>query len=131
MSNTEGPATGGGLLGSARALAHTLIALSKTRLEIFLNEIEEERLRIANQIVLVVLAGFCLIVGALLTVTFVVVLLWDSHRLLTLGLFALGFVGAGAGLVALFMARATAKPKLFSASLGELAKDLDQLSEKQ
>jgi uncharacterized membrane protein YqjE len=130
MDNTEAPPKGGGLLGSARALAHTLIALSKTRLEIFLNELEEERLRIASQIVLVVLAGFCLVVGSLLAVSFVVVLFWDTHRLLTLGLLALAFIGSGIGLVMLFSARAAAKPKLFSVSLGELAKDLDQLSHK-
>lgn len=130
MSNTEGAATGGGLLGSARALARTLIALSKTRLALFLNEIEEERLRIANQIVLIVVAGFCLVVGALLSVTFIVVLFWETHRLLSLGILALAFLGTGIGLVTLFGARAKAKPKLFSASLGELAKDMDQLSDK-
>jgi uncharacterized membrane protein YqjE len=130
MSIAEGPAAGGGLLGSVRALARTLLALSKTRLEIFLNEIEEERLRIARQIVLVVLAGFCLTVGALLAVTFVVVLFWDTHRLLSLGLLAIAFLGGGAGLVMLFAARARAKPKLFSDSLGELTRDLEQLSDK-
>jgi uncharacterized membrane protein YqjE len=130
MSNPEGPAASGGLLASARAFAHTLIALSKTRLEIFLNEIEEERLHIARQIILAVLAGFCLLVGALLAVTFLVVLFWDTHRLLTLGLLALAFIGGGAGLVMLFSARAGAKPRLFSASLGELAKDLDRLSDR-
>ena len=129
-SEAEGAATGGGLLGSVRALARTLIALSKTRLDIFLNEVEEERLRIARQLVLVMVACFCLIVGALLAVTLIVVLFWDTHRLLTLGLLALAFVGAGVSLVALFSARARSKPKLFSASLGELAKDAEQLSGK-
>ncbi len=130
MSNTEGAATGGGLLGSARALGRTLIALSRTRLELVLNELEEERLRIAKQIMLIVAAGFCLVVGALLSVTFIVVLFWETHRLLSLGLLALGFFGSGIGLMALFNARAKSKPKLFSASLGELAKDMDRLSER-
>ena len=130
MSNKEGAAAGGGLLQSARTLTRTLIALSKTRLEIFLNEIEEERLRIANQIMLIVMAGFCLVVGALLAVTFIVVLFWDTHRLITLGVLALAFLGAGAVLMLLFSARAKAKPKLFSTSLGELGKDAEQLSDK-
>ncbi len=130
MSNKEGAAAGGGLLRSARTLTRTLIALSKTRLEIFLNEIEEERLRIANQIMLIVTAGFCLVVGALLAVTFIVVLFWDTNRLITLCVLALAFLGAGAVLMLLFSARAKTKPKLFSSSLGELGKDVDQLTDK-
>ena len=130
MSNKEGAAAGGGLLRSARTLTRTLIALSKTRLEIFLNEIEEERLRIANQIMLIVMAGFCLVLGALLAVTFIVVLFWDTHRLITLGVLALAFLGTGAVLMLLFSARAKAKSKLFSSSLGELGKDVEQLSDK-
>ena len=130
MRKTEDAADSGGLLDSVRALARTLIALSKTRLEIVFTEIEEERLRIANQIVLVVVAGFFLVVGALLGVSFIVVLLWDTHRLLTLGLMALASLGAGIGMLMLFNARARSKPKLFQASLGELSRDLERLSDK-
>ena len=132
MRNTEaeGAANAGSLLGSVRALARTLIALSKTRAEIFLTEIEEERLRIANQAVLVVIAGFFLVIGALLAVTFIVVLFWDTHRLLTLGIMAAASLGAGVGLMLLFNARARSRRQLFTASLGELGKDIEKLSEK-
>lgn len=132
MSNTEtgSAATGGSLLGSARALLRTLIALSKTRLDIFVTELEEERLRITQQAILVMVSGFCLMVGVLLLVAFVMILLWETHRLLTLGLLVLFFLGTGASLVLVFNTRARSKPKVFSASLGELAKDLDHLSGK-
>jgi uncharacterized membrane protein YqjE len=132
MSNpeTESTATGGGLLGSVRALLCTLIALSKTRLEIFVTELEEERLRITQQAILIMVGCFCSMVGVLLLLAFVVVLLWDTHRLLTLGLLTLAFLGAGASLFLVVNTRARSKPKAFSASLGELTKDLDQLSGK-
>jgi len=132
MSNpeAEGTATGGGLLGSARALTRTLIAVAKTRLDIFVTEVEEERLRITRQAILMVAGGFCLMVGTLLLVAYIVALFWDTHRLLTLGLLALVFFGAGTSLFLVVNARARSKPKVFSASLGELEKDLDQLSGK-
>ena len=132
MSNpeAEGTATGGGLLGSARALTRTLIAVAKTRLDIFVTEVEEERLRITRQAILMVAGGFCLMVGTLLVVAYIVVLFWETHRLLPLGLLALVFFGAGTSLLLVVNARARSKPKVFSASLGELEKDLDQLSGK-
>lgn len=126
----EGAAASDGLLGSARALTRTLIAVAKTRFEIFVTEVEEERLHITGQAVLIVISGFCLTVGVLLLVAFVVVLLWDTHRLLTLGLLALLFFGAGTSLALVVNARARSKPKAFSASFGELEKDLEQLSDK-
>ena len=54
---------------------------------------------------------------------FITVLLWDSNRLLTLGIFAALFLGGGT--VCLLVVRGLAnKPSgLFAGSLAELAKD--------
>ena len=61
--------------------------------------------------------------GLVFLAVFLTVLLWDTNRLLVLGIFTALFLGAG--IVALLVARrnAVTPSQLFSASLAELAED--------
>ena len=86
---------GRGLLASLRQLTSTLIEILYTRLELFAAEIDEERVRIARALWLVAVGVFCLSLGTLLAVLFLVVLFWDTHRLAVLGGLAAGFLLAG------------------------------------
>lgn len=117
------------LLASIRALARTALALLQTRLELLATEFEEERARIAEALVLAVCVVVCFSFAAFLAVLFVVVLFWDTHRLLVIGLLAAGFAVAGTMLLALIRRRAAEHPPLFSASIDELRKDRDTLHE--
>jgi len=56
------------------------------------------------------------------------VLLWESNRLLALGVFAALFLGAGIASLMLAMNLARAGSKLFSGSLAELRQDREALS---
>lgn len=108
-------------------MAGTLLAIFRTRLDLLSNEIEEERLRIGQMLLYGSIALFLLGLSIMLLTVFIVVLFWDSQRLLVLGgLSALFFV---AGLfVSNILRRVTCKKsKLFSASLSELANDRDRL----
>jgi uncharacterized membrane protein YqjE len=118
----------GGLMESLKRLASTLLAIIQTRLELLSSEMEEERLRIGQLLFYGSVALFFFGLAIMLLTVFVVVVFWDSNRLLVLGGFAvLYFV---AGLLAWNASRRVAqeKSKLFSASLAELADDRDQLS---
>jgi uncharacterized membrane protein YqjE len=117
-----------GLMESLERLAGTLLAIFQTRLELLSNEMEEERVRIEQMLLYGSVVLFFFGLAIMLLTAFIVVLFWDSHRMLVLGVFtALYFV---AGLLVLNELRRVAreKSKLFSASLAELADDRDRLA---
>ncbi|HXU94473.1 MAG TPA: phage holin family protein [Gallionella sp.] len=114
---------GEGLLESAKRLLCTLTSIVSTRLELLANELQEERLRLTQMLFFALAALFCFGMGILLLTVFIVVLFWDDHRLAVLGGLTALFFASGGLMALLLRSRAQAKPRLFSASLGELAKD--------
>ena len=125
MNEEKGRAQG--LLDSLQGLARTFLAIVQTRLELFASEIDEQRALLARIALLAAVAAFCLGIAVILSVLFVVVLFWDTNRLLAIGALA-GGLGA-AGIVALLMLRAAvrARPRLLAATLAELRKDRSKL----
>lgn len=118
---------GAGLLDSVKRLASTLIAIISTRLELLANELQEERLYLTQMFFLSLIALFCFGMALLLLTIFITVLFWDDHRIAVLGgLCALFFV-SGILIALLLRSKAQSRPRLFSASLAELAKDREQL----
>lgn len=115
------------LLASIRTLARNLLAVLQTRLELLATEFDEERARIAEFAVMAAVAAVCFSFAAFLVVLFIVVLFWDSHRLVAIGVLAAGFAGAGAYVLHTLKRRAAERPALFSASIDELRKDQDAL----
>ncbi len=116
-----------GLLGAAKRLLCTLTSIASTRLELLANELQEERLRLTQMLFFALAAFFCFSMAVLLLTVFIVVLFWDSHRLAVLGGLGMVFVVSGVLLAMLLRSKAQEKPKLFSVSLGELARDRAQL----
>ena len=119
---------GRGLLASLRQLTSTLVEILYTRLELFAAEIDEERVRIARALWLVAVGAFCLCLGILLAVLFLVVLFWDTHRLAVLGGLAAGFLLAGLTAMLVLKARLSQRVRMFSQSLEELKRDHDRLN---
>jgi uncharacterized membrane protein YqjE len=116
-----------GLAGSLARLARTALAVLRTRLEILATEIEEERIRFAGLALMVAGIAFCLQMAVLLFVIFMVVLLWDTHRLVTLGAFSAAFLVGGVGLFLWLRHKLRTRPRLFASTLGELGKDDERL----
>ena len=114
---------GSGLLGSAKRLLCTLTNIVSTRLELLANEWQEERLRLTQMLFFALAAFFCFSMGLLLLTAFIVALFWDTHRLAVLGGLSGIFFALGALLAMLLRSKAQAGSRLFSASLGELARD--------
>jgi uncharacterized membrane protein YqjE len=127
MSQEAGAPRPPGLVDSLSRLGRTALGVLRTRLEILGTEIEEERIRFAQLALAVAAIAFCLQMAVLLVVAFLVVLLWDTHRLATLGAFAVLFLVAGVAGVLVLKRRLARRPKMFASSLGEFLKDEERL----
>ena len=128
MSDPSSGEAGSGILQSLRNFAATLIALLQTRVELLITELEEERMRLLQLMFWMAGAIFFLAVGILLLIILLVAVFWESHRLIAIVVLAGLFLAGGAGMSLMVRKLMRERPRLFSASLGELAKDRDQLS---
>ncbi len=129
MVDAAGNAPGqGGLFASAKGLLGTGVTLLHNRLELLGVELAEERARLLSLLAYGGAAFLCLAAGLIFLAVFLTVLLWDSNRLLALGVFSALFLGAGIASLVLAMSLARSGSKLFSASLAELRSDREALT---
>ena len=128
MSEQRAGESATGILQSLRNLAATLVALLQNRLELLVTELEEERVRLLQLLFWAAGALFFFALGVLMITMFVVLLLWDSHRLAGIIVLAAVFLAIGVGLAIGVYSRMHMRSRLFSASLDELAKDKDRLT---
>ena len=125
MSESQG-GENSGLFAALKNIAATLLASSKTRLELLGNEIEEEKLRAIQLVLMAQGMVFCFGVGAVLAVVLLAELFWDS-RFLVLGL-SVGFFLILGGIFYTMFQRATHRPdRVFAASIAELQDDIREL----
>lgn len=128
MSEPASGDAGAGIVQSLRNLAATLVSLLRTRFELLATEIEEERVRFVQLLFWAALALFFFALGIVLLVILYVAVFWDSYRITAIVTLAIVFFAAGAGAAVAVRNRILARPRLFSASLAELARDKDQLT---
>ena len=122
-----GDARSGGLVQSLRNLAASAVGVLHTRFELLISEIEEERLRILQLLLWGAVALLFLSFGVLLLTFAVVVLFWDTHRLSSAVVLGVVYLAIGGAFAAVARRRAQ-RPRLFTASSAELAKDRDTLT---
>ena len=116
-----------GLLGSLKSLSSLVVAIAHNRLNLLSTDLEIARERTVSVLMMVLVALFCLCFGALLLALFVVVIFWDTHRLIALGGVTGLFLLIG-GIYLWRVLRALKRmPATFEASLTELAKDYKTL----
>ena len=125
MSESQG-GENSGLFAALKNIAATLLASGKTRLELLGNEIEEEKLRAIQLLLMAQAMVFCFGVGAVLAVALLAALFWDS-RFLLLSASVAFFLILG-GIFYMSFKRATHRPdRVFSASIAELQEDIREL----
>jgi uncharacterized membrane protein YqjE len=112
-----------GLLASLRGVTRTFVALLRTRLELLKVEAEEEIGRVIGLMLWGAVAALCGVLGMAFLGVFLTVLLWDSHRVLALGIFTALFLTAGGMAFAITLRLARRGSQLFAASLSELKRD--------
>jgi uncharacterized membrane protein YqjE len=115
--------SGAGLYASVKGLLGTSLTLLQTRVQLFVTELEEERQRIQALLLWSAVALLAMGAGLVFLAIFLTVLLWDSHRLLVLGVFTAIFLGLGLSAVFLSWRLARTPSGLFQASLTELSRD--------
>ncbi len=115
-----------GLFAALKNIAATLLAGGKTRLELLANEIEEEKLRAVQLLLVMQGMVFCFGVAILLTIALFALLFWD-YRILVVGASAGFFLILGAVFFSLFKRVMQRPERVFAASIAELQEDLRQL----
>lgn len=117
-----------GLAESFKALLLTFISSLYTRFEIATTEIEEERERLEELLLLGVACVFCLCMGVLLVSLLIVALFWDTpFRMAVFGGVTALYLVCGTMLGLALRSKIRNKPRLFATTLSELAKDRDSL----
>lgn len=116
-----------GLFDSLKALLATLVGIAHTRVELISTEVEEQFVRLVWLLVWALVALLFAFAGVILSAIAFIVLFWDSNRVLAAAGLAAAFVLLAVIAVLGFIARAKARPRLFKASLDELAKDRSEL----
>lgn len=127
MAQSSDNTSHGGLYDSIKGLGATGVAIVRTRLELLSTELAEEKERLLTQMLLGLAALFFIGLGIILAALFLTVALWESHRLLVLGMLTVLFLGLGIAALVAAAKFARTQSKLFSASLAELSKDQDHL----
>lgn len=103
----------------------TVLAMARTRLELATVELQEETQRLFGYLGLALAAAFLAAGAVTLSVLFVLVLFWDTHRLLAVGGLAILFA-LGCAIVAMQLrSKLAARPPLLGATLAELRKDVE------
>lgn len=113
----------GGLYGSLKGLVVAGIGIVRTRLELLGVELQEEKARLLGLLAFGAAAVIFLAAGLVFLAVFLTVLLWDTDRLLALGVFTSLFLTGGVVALVVALRHARAPSHLFAASLAELARD--------
>ena len=122
----SGEAGGEGLFTALKNLVATLLAIGKTRAELLVTELEEEKFRLMSLWAKAIGAAFLLALGVVMAVCCVALVFWEQ-RVIVFGVFAVLFVGGGLALVSSLKHQAGQPSKMFKASLSELETDMAQL----
>jgi uncharacterized membrane protein YqjE len=117
-----------GFFVSLRRVGATLLAILHSRAELLARELEREQVRITRLVLLGIAALFFLTLGAITATVFIIVLFWDSQRLVVIGFLTLLYLGLGLGILSFARKETEAAKRPFSATLEELRKDRDHFS---
>ena len=115
------------MLESLRSSLALLLDVGATRIELAATEFEEERLRLIGLLISTIATLLLLGITVLLWATFVIVLLWDSHRLLAIGGVALASALATLVSAKRWHDRLVNRPPFMAATVAELQRDADSL----
>jgi uncharacterized membrane protein YqjE len=119
----------GGLLDSVKALLFTVISMGQTRLELLSTELEEERERLTALLVWTLITLFSAAMAIVFLTFLIIVAFWDSYRFLSIGIMLGVFVVGTAVSWRIMCNTKQNKPRIFSATTTELAKDCEELGQ--
>ena len=112
------------LFETAGRFGATLVAMARTRLELAAVEVQQEARSLLGYVAWTLLAAFLAAFALMLVALFVIVLFWESHRLLAVGGMAGLFALSSAAILATVRAGLAARGPMLSATRSELGKDI-------
>jgi uncharacterized membrane protein YqjE len=119
-----------GLSGTLRRMADVTLATIRNRLELLAVEVEEEKCRLVQALVLGAIAVALAVVTLTLLSLLVVIVFWDHGRIPAVAILS-GLFGSGAVIAACSFRRCLAKGPGFQSTLEELNKDRACLSPRE
>jgi uncharacterized membrane protein YqjE len=121
----------GGIFASLRQMVGTVLEIAQVRLELLGTELEQEKLRIFDSLLLAGVGLMLLTVGTLLLCGFILMLFAEGYRLAALGVLTLAFLAGGVLLMRAGGQRLRAPEGLLGATLAEIAQDRQALAPRE
>jgi uncharacterized membrane protein YqjE len=116
------------LFSALKNLVSTGASIAQTRLELISTDVQIARTQFLNLLVIVICALFFLFFGLVMLALLIVIYSWETDRFLALSLLTSGFLVVGIILALVVLRSIKAMPKLFEATIAELAKDRQEIS---
>jgi uncharacterized membrane protein YqjE len=113
----------GRLLGSLDNLLATLLEIGSTRLELLGVEIQLEVRRVTTLLILMFVALFTGAVALMAAGVAVILVFWDTHRILAASLVTGCFVAIAVSVIAVLVYRIRNRPRFLDHTLAELETD--------
>jgi uncharacterized membrane protein YqjE len=117
-----------GLFASLRRLVSTFVTTLHSRAELLGHEFERERIRLTRLALLGAAALLFLVFGLLMATVFVIVLFWDSQRLVAIGFLTVVYFAIGGGIALFAKQEASRAGRPFSATIEQLRQDREHLT---
>lgn len=118
------------LLSALKNLVSTGASIAQTRLELISTDVQIARAKFLRLLVMLIFTLFFLFFGLVMLALLIVIYSWESDRMLALSLLTSSFLAVGCILALVVMRALKTMPKLFEATIAELAKDRQELTKR-
>ncbi len=115
------------LFSSIKGLVATGVSIAQTRLELLSVDVQIARNKFISLLIMIISALFFLFFGLVMLALYIVIYSWETDRMMALGLLTGAFLSIGIVLALLISQSLRNMPRLFEASIAELAKDREEL----
>jgi uncharacterized membrane protein YqjE len=119
-----------GLFSALKNLLGTLLAIGKTRAELLVTEVEEEKLRLMSLWAKAFSVAWLFALGTVMAICCIALLFWEQ-RVLVFGVAACLFISVGVLVFASLRRQLSQPSKMFRASLAELETDMAHLRRRE
>ena len=118
------------LLSSLKNLVSTGASIAQTRLELISTDVQIARAKFLSLLLLIICALFFLFFGLVMLALLIVIYSWETDRILALSLLTSGFLAVGCIFALVVLRSLKTMPRLFEATISELAKDQQELAKR-
>ena len=118
------------LLSSLKNLVSTGASIVQTRLELISTDVQIARSKFLSLLIMVIFTLFFLFFGLVMLALLIVIYSWEGDRMLALSLLTSSFLVIGFILALVVLRSLKTMPKLFEATIAELAKDRQELAKR-